>query len=288
MTKSKANAPDAAAPPAPANGGAKPPMTLQRRAQIAGLVQAQGGARVNELASHFQVSEVTIRSDLDQLEKEGQLLRDHGGAVAPSLGPGGGAGGRQLTGLLGIEQRGMLNIEAKRRIGRAAARLVSPGDTILMDAGTTVVEMARHLGGIMPLTAVTNALNVALELAAAAPEARVILLGGTLSREACSTLGPQAEDALGELVVQKLFLGTQAFDQEHGLTDTTPEIAQSKRAMIRAARQVILLADASKWGQSGFIKVAPLQAAQVFIVDEAFNAEAREAVERLGIELRVV
>ena len=156
-----------------------------------------------------------------------------------------------------------------------------------MDAGTTVVEMSAHLAGIIPLTVVTNALNVALTIGAAT-EAQVIFLGGTLSREASSTVGPLAEQTLANLAVQKVFLGTQALDLESGLTDTTLEIAQVKRAMITAAKQVFLLADSSKWDQTGFIKVAQLQEIDALISDEKFPANARMAVERLGIRLILV
>lgn len=254
------------------------PMVLQRRAQIAELVKEAGSARVDELSQRFQVSEVTIRNDLEKLEKQGLLMRDRGGALPAAHAT------RELTSLPAVEQRAHLQIAEKRRIAGAAAQLVNPGDTILMDAGTTVVEMVPHLAGITPLTVVTNALNVALELSAKT-EAHVILLGGNLSRESSSTLGSLAEQTLGELRVQTAFLGTQAFDLEHGLTDTTLEIAQVKRAMIRAARRVILLTDSSKLGQSGFIKVAPLTAFQTIITDPALPPEARLELERLGIEV---
>jgi len=256
------------------------PMILHRRAQIADLVRQSGAVRVADLAERFQVSEVTIRGDLVQLEKQGQLIRDRGGAIPLNS-------TREITTLLAVEQRAHLQIAEKQRIARAAAQLVSPGDTILMDAGTTVVEMAPHLAGISPLTVVTNALNVALEVAAKT-EARVILLGGTFSRESSSTLGSLAEHTLGELLVQKAFLGTQAFDLEHGFTDTTLEIAQVKRAMIRAARRVILLTDSSKLGHSGFIKVAPLTAVQTLISDTGLPAEIHTALERQGVEVVLV
>jgi DeoR family transcriptional regulator of aga operon len=255
-------------------------MILQRRAQIAELVRQSGAVRVAELAERFQVSEVTIRNDLVQLEKQGQIIRDRGGALPLDH-------ARELTSLLAVEQRSQLQIAEKQRIARAAAQLVSPGDTILMDAGTTVVEMAPHLAGITPLTVVTNALNVALAVAART-DAQVILLGGNLSRESSSTLGSIAEHTLAELLVQKAFLGTQAFDLEHGFTDTTLEIAQIKRAMIKAARRVILLTDSSKLGQSGFIKVAPLTAVQTLITDTSLPDEARAALEGLGVEVVLV
>lgn len=255
------------------------PMIAQRRSQIADLVRGAGSARVDELAERFQVSEVTIRGDLVQLEKQGLLVRDRGGALAPSP-------SRELTSLLAVEQRSHLQIAEKQRIARAAAQLVSPGDTILMDAGTTVVEMTPFLAPITPLTVVTNALNVALEISNKT-SAHVILLGGNLSRESSSTLGSLAEHTLDELRVQKAFLGTQAFDLEHGFTDTTLEIAQVKRAMMRAARRVILLTDSSKLGKSGFIKVAPVTAVQTIICDEGLPDEARAALAKLGVEVIV-
>jgi DeoR family transcriptional regulator of aga operon len=254
-------------------------MINQRRARIAELVRERGSMRVSELAEHFEISEVTIRNDLVQLEKDGQLVRDRGGAVTRDP-------GRHITSLLAVEQRGHLHTEEKRRVARAAARLVNPGDTIIMDAGTTVVEMAPYLTGITPLTVVTNALNVALEVAAKT-DARVLLLGGTFSREASSTVGSLAEQMLDGLRVEKAFLGTQAFDLEHGLTDTTPEIAEVKRAMIRAARRVILLTDSSKLDRSGFIKVAPLTAVHTLISDEGLPVAAREAITGLGIEVLI-
>lgn len=252
-------------------------MVLQRRAQIVDLTKKQGAVRVADLAELFQVSEVTIRNDLVQLEKEGVLTRDRGGAV--NVGS-----TRDVRSLLAVEQRAHIQTDEKQRIAKAAAQLVEPGDTIVMDAGTTVVEMAPYLANVGSLTVVTNALNVALEMAAQTT-ARIILLGGTFSRESTSTLGSLAEQTLGELLVQKAFLGTQAFDLDHGFTDTTLEIAQVKRAMIRSARRVVLLTDSSKLGRSGFIKVAPLSAVQTLITDNALPTEAKHAIERMGVEV---
>jgi DeoR/GlpR family transcriptional regulator of sugar metabolism len=257
-------------------------MTRHRRIRIADLMREKGVARVAELAEQFGVSEVTIRNDLIQLEKEGHLIRDRGGAILPETPDEG-----QVSSLLAFEQRAGLMLEEKRRIGQAAAALVEPGDTIIIDAGTTAVEMVRHLAGISPLTVVTNAFNVAIELGMYT-ETQVIMLGGTLNRTAASVLGPMTERGLDDLIVQKVFLGTQALSEENGLTDTTMEIAQVKRAMMRAARQVILLTDSSKWNHSGFIKVAPLSAMHMIISDSGLSAEAREAVERAGAELLLV
>jgi len=252
-------------------------MTQHRRRQILTLVKAEGSAQVTALAKTFGVSAVTIRNDLAQLEKSGELLRDRGGAITSPA-------SRQVKHLLGLNERAALNLPAKERIGKAAAQLVQAGDTIIMDAGTTVVEMAAHLSAISPLTIVTNALNVALT-AGSTTTAQLILLGGMLSREASSTVGPLTEQTLATLAVQKVFLGTQALDLDSGLTDTTLEIAQVKRAMIKAAKQVILLVDSSKWDRTGFIKVAGLEEIDVLVSDNDLPAEARTAIEALGIQV---
>lgn len=262
--------------PAPA----KAPMTRHRRNRILDLVKSDGAAQVTDLARKFGVSTVTIRNDLAELQESGALLRDRGGAIAPPA-------PRQINHLPRLLERSTLNLAAKQRIGRAAARLVQPGDTIIMDAGTTVVEMSSHLADVSPLTVVTNALNVALTIGSST-DAQVIFLGGTLSREASSTVGPLAEQTLANLAVQKVFLGTQALDWASGLTDTTLEIAQVKRAMIKAAKQIYLLADSSKWNQTGFIKVASLERIDTLITDGNLPRAARAAIKKLGIELLVV
>jgi DeoR family transcriptional regulator, aga operon transcriptional repressor len=250
------------------------PLMLDRRSRIAALVRQRSSVRVQELAELFQVSPVTIRTDLVQLEKNGLLVRDRGGAVATA----------QRSALVAFETRTSLHLAEKRQIGRAAAGLVDPGDTILLDAGTTVVEMVPHLPQTGPLTVVTNALNVGLALQAL-PNARVMLLGGSINYATFGTLGPMAEHDLEGLVVEKLFLAAETIDITAGVTDSTIEIAQLKRAMVRAARQIILLADSSKWGRTGFIKVASLSAVHTFITDAGFGAADRLALERLGIRV---
>jgi DeoR family transcriptional regulator of aga operon len=238
-------------------------------------VQREGHQRVTDLAARFAVSAVTIRSDLAILEQEGRLVRDHGGATALQT------GNTLVTSLLRVDERAALHLEQKRRIGRAAAARVSPGDTVLLDAGTTSVEIARQLARVEPLTLVTNALNVALELGGA-PAQRLILLGGVFHRESSSTVGPIAVQSLAG---QTLFLGTQAFDAAHGLTDSTMEIAEVKRAMIRCARQVVLVTDSSKWGRTSLTRVAALEEIDALITDDALPAEARALCATLGIEL---
>lgn len=255
-------------------------MTNERRAAILDAVRRGGAVRVADLVRLFDVSAVTIRNDLAELEKENLLVRDHGGATPVGS-------GRTVTSLLAVEERAGLQMDQKQKIARAAATLVQPGETLLIDAGTTAVEILHFLGSVPSLTVVTNAVNVALA-AANLTSADVIFLGGAFNRESSSNLGPMAERALGEFLVDRLFLGTQAADLEHGLTDTTLEIAQIKRAMIHSAREVVLLADSSKWNTTGSIKVAPLTDAHLVITDSGMPATLQKQIRRRGIALTVV
>lgn len=229
--------------------------------------------RTDELARAFGVSPVTIRSDLDLLAKEGVLVRDRGGAVVNT--------NAALT--TAFNQRAELNLGEKQRIGHRAAQLVGPGDTVILDAGTTTMEMSKVLTDVIPLTVVTNALNVAMQMGSVR-DVNVILIGGSLNRDTISNIGPTASQHLHDLVVQKAFIGTHAFDED-GLTDPSIEVAQVKRAMIQAARQVILLADSSKWRKPGFAKVARLSSVSTIVSDTGLPEEARAAIQRLGIEL---
>jgi DeoR/GlpR family transcriptional regulator of sugar metabolism len=255
----------------------KPLLTVERRERISALVQQRGVVRVSELSDLFDVSGVTIRSDLDAMASEGRLQRNRGGAVAVSS--------PSLT--VAFEQRAGVNLEAKRRIGRAAADLVRPHDRIILDSGTTVMEMAKCLYNHGPITVVTNALNVATQVGVGL-DVDVVVAGGSLHRGNICTLGPQAERALADVVVNKAFLGTYALDLDVGLTDLSIELASVKQAMTRAARQVILLADSSKWGTVGFAKVLPLSGVHICVSDTNLPLPARAAMERLGIEVLLV
>lgn len=248
----------------------------ERRARIGEILMQQGTVRVTELSELFGVSEVTVRADLDQMAAEGRLLRDRGGAVLLSSYP------RLLT---AFEQRASICAEEKRRIGYAAARLVSPNDTIILDAGTTLMEMAKNLK-VAPLTVVTNALNVATQVGSV-PDVNVIVVGGALNQETISTLGTQAERNLNDVIVQKAFLGTHALELEAGVTEISIDAAQLKQAMIRAARQVILLADSSKWGRVAFARVLPLSGVHTIVTDSNSPQETRAAIEELGVTLIV-
>jgi DeoR family transcriptional regulator of aga operon len=251
-----------------------PQLSVERRRRIVELAVAEGSVRVGALSQRFGVSEVTIRADLRALAADGALLRTRGGAIAQT---------ETLSTAFGL--RAHYNHAQKQLIGRAAAALVRPGDTILLDAGTTAMEMAKNLPPTLsPLTVVTNALNVAMHIGSM-PGAKVILAGGSLNAETISTLGMLAERDLSDLMVDKLFLGAHSLDALMGVADLSVEIARVKSAMIRASREVILLADSSKWGRSAVARVAPLSAIHTWITDKGLSEEVRSAVAKFDIRL---
>ncbi|HEY2123792.1 MAG TPA: DeoR/GlpR family DNA-binding transcription regulator [Chthoniobacterales bacterium] len=249
-------------------------LTGERRRRIGEILALRGRVTVNELSKLFGVTSVTIRSDLDTMAAEGLLIRDRGGAIAHT----------STTVAVAFEKRAAQNREQKRLIGRLASTLVNERETIIMDAGSTVMEMAHSLPPDISCTIVTTALNVAARVGAL-QNVNVLIAGGSLSRETISTVGAIAERDLENLVVDKLFLSTQAFDAEHGLTDDSFDVARVKSAMIRSARHVILLADSSKWGSSAFAKIAPLGEIDVLITDAGLSQESQKIIQRFGVEI---
>jgi DeoR/GlpR family transcriptional regulator of sugar metabolism len=250
------------------------PLTGERRRRIGEILALRGRVTVNELSKLFGVTSVTIRSDLDTMAADGLLIRDRGGAIAHT----------STTVAVAFEKRASQNREQKRFIGRLASTLVNERETIIMDAGSTVMEMAHSLPPDISCTIVTTALNVAARVGAF-QNVNVLIAGGSLSRETISTVGAIAERDLENLVVDKLFLSTQAFDAEHGLTDDSFDVARVKSAMIRSARHVILLADSSKWGNSAFAKIAPLGEIDVLITDAGLSQESQKIIQRFGVEI---
>lgn len=249
----------------------------ERHARILDLLDEVGTVRVGELSRRFGVSEVTVRTDLERLARQGLLVRFRGGAVA-----------RIQTSLSSaFADRLREGYAQKERIAAWAAGMVKSGDTLLLDAGTTVMELAKRLDGCSPLTVVTNALNTAAVLSGV-PGIHVIMAGGSVSPETVSTVGHIAERDIGDLVVDKLFLGTHSFDPELGMMDVSVEVARVKRAMIEAGRQVILLADSSKYAKRALAKVAPLSAVDLLVTDAGLGDSETAAIEALGVEVVLV
>ena len=231
-------------------------------------------ATVEQLSDMLGVSSMTIRRDLDWLDERGQLKRVHGGAVgvdvAPSWKPFG-------------ERREEFSPE-KRQIGWLAAQLVADGERIIIDSGTTTLHIARYLECRHDLVTITNSLPVAEELVRC-PGVTAILLGGLLKPRELCCVGPTVTEELARLSVDRFFLSAAGFDIERGVTDPDIREVEVKRAMIRAAREVVLVADSSKWGEVALARIEALGAIHKIVTDCGLPNDAARAIERLGVEV---
>lgn len=245
-------------------------LALERQRKILDVVRRDGGARVSVLASAFQVTEETIRRDLDKLEGKGSILRSHGGAV-PS----------------GVETPNWLreihNQEEKEAIARAVVPRIREGSRILLDASTTAQTIARELPP-MPLTVVTPSLRAA-ELLAGKPGIDILLIGGSVSSLSLSTVGSEAEEMLGRYHVDGLFMSCTALDLERGIFEASVEGAAMRRRMIQAAETRWLLVDHSKFGSRSLSLVAPLDAFQIVVTDGETPSDECDRISAQGLEV---
>jgi DeoR/GlpR family transcriptional regulator of sugar metabolism len=236
-------------------------MSSQERLQgILNLLESDGSTLVTQLAARFQVSEMTIRRDLIALERKGFLHRVHGGAVSSR--------GRSYEPPFIVRQ--MKNLDEKRRIGEAAAGLVNAGESLILDVGTTTLEMARHLMGKRNITVITPSLHIA-NLLTEQPGIRLILPGGILRKGESSLVGSLTELAFQDFFVDKLFLGVGAIDFQAGLSEFNLDDSQVKKAMLRSAKEIVVLADASKFGQVAFASIAPLKVVSRIVTDPSLD-----------------
>lgn len=247
-----------------------------RRRQIYELIREEGSARVSQLSKTFGVSEPTIRSDLEKLESQALVVRDHGGAY--------------LRGIDVLVRSQTLhhgeNAEQKRLIGRKAAELVSDYDTLILDSGSTVTELAGNLLDRRGLHIVTNALNIAL-IVGSVPSFTIHVTGGEFKAPTLSLTGEFASTLFENVFVDKLFLAAAGVSLESGLTYPGLSDLPVKRAMIQAARRVYLLADSSKIGRKSFATLGNLSAVHVLITDAGIDGSSRRGFESFGIEVLV-
>ena len=251
----------------------------ERRRLIIEQVERVGRATVEELAARFSTSPVTIRTDLEALARNAAIVRSHGGALpAPS---------RAVDTPLSIKEAH--HHAQKRRIGQAAAKLVEDGETIILDSGSTTIEIARALGQRKwsELTVITNGLHIALELGAI-PAVRVMMLGGLLRTSSHSLVGPGAEQSLAQLSADRLFLGVDGIDTEVGVTTSDPQEAALNALMIRMSREVIGVFDSSKFGQRNLSVIGPVASLHTVITDAGADDRHFLALREKGLHLILV
>ena len=266
--------------PNPANGSPKDVFARERQDHIARFVEEHGRARVADLAAQFEVSGVTIRKDLLVLESAQRLVRAHGGAIAID----------RSRPELSFDIRERLQADEKSRIGAAGADLVRDGESIVMDASTTALSVARQLkarSGWSQLTIITNGLRIAFELAGQ-PGITVLMLGGRVRWEALSVVGQLGDGLFDRINVQKAFLGAAGFTVESGMSDATDEEAQIKRSMVSAAREVIAIVDHTKWERAAFATFCSTEQIGLVLTDAAAPAGMVEELRRRSIDVRLV
>ena len=249
-------------------------LNLERQAKILELLEEHGKVEVGDLSRRLGASEVTIRKDLKELHARGLLLRAHGGAVRAET----------VSADPSLQIKAALHAEEKRRIGAAAAALVSDGESIILDSGTTTQQVARYLRDRRGLKVITNALNVAAELTGAAG-VEVILLGGILRHNSGSLVGQFAEEMLRQFSVDKLFLAVDAVDLEFGLSTPNLDESHVNQMMVRAARETVLVADSSKFGRRSLSRIVPLSEVQRIVTDRGLSESTRAGLRESGVEL---
>lgn len=252
------------------------PMLIgERRQHILSLIQKNGRVLVDELSAELGLSQITIRKDLDYLQTKDLLVRTHGGALPV-----------QALSDPTIQEKEELHHEEKVRIAKAAASMVSEGQCIILDSGTTTTEIARALSSFRHLTVITNALNIAANLAFS--DFEIIMIGGTLRKNSLSVVGPLAEDVLKEMHGDIVFLGVDGFDSEVGLT--TPNVLEARvnRAMVKAAKKVVAVCDSSKFNRRSLSLIVGTAAIDHVITDSNLPPEEIKAIQDAGIEVTIV
>lgn len=245
----------------------------RRHELLRGILREDHVVRVEDLSRQLRVSVATIRRDLDQLESLGEIRRVHGGAVAVES---------RLEEPL-FDAKTSIAAREKERIARAALRFLEPNDTIYLDGGSTVLELARLIRDRSNVTVVTNSLRAASELALRGP--RLILIGGELRRLSQTLVGPLSRLTLEDLHLDKAFMGTIGLTLEQGLTTTDPSEAYTKEFVMEHAREVILLADHTKVGKVSFTKSGKIEKVRVLVTDKRVEPKFVSQLRKKGVEV---
>lgn len=248
-------------------------LVAERLQRIVDLVNERGSMRVTELSALCDVTEETIRRDLDKLEAEGKLARTHGGAVSLA----------ETRSEVPYSEREVANSEEKRRIAEAAVKLIQPKERLLLDASSTAWYVAKQLPD-MPLTVLTNSIKVAVELSGK-DKIQVISTGGILSPGSLSYVGPLAERSLASYHVDRLFLSCKGARLDRGLSESNELQALVKRQMIEASDEIVLLADHSKFEVQAFTHVCGWERVARVVTDSGTSGETVERLSERGVDV---
>lgn len=246
-----------------------------RRQNMLDVINARGFATLAELTDTLGVSESTVRRDLEHLESHGLLRRTHGGAIREA---------DAVLGMPAFEERTGSKIAEKRAIGRAAAELVEDGDSILLDGGTTTLEIARALAG-RPVQVVTNSLPIANVLASS-KETELILIGGYVYPRTGVALGPLTVSTMGSIRVRIAFLGAGGVMPD-GVHNSNLLLVETERAMMACGQKVVFVADHSKFGRLALAKLCPLEEVRTLVTDPGLPDAFLPILEKAGVSIRL-
>jgi DeoR family transcriptional regulator, aga operon transcriptional repressor len=249
----------------------------ERRSAILDIIKKNGRAVVRELAVTIGSSEVTIRRDLDLLQKRGLLQRTHGGALPMNT---------VAESDFSLAERELKHPHEKVAIAEAAASMVQEGQTIVLGSGSTTSAIARAVRGFKNLTVITNSISVAAELASG--DVEVILTGGMLRKQSRSLIGPLAEQSLNRLRADIFFMGTDGIDTSVGLFTQNLLGAQLVRVMVEMSARTIVVCDSSKFGKESLYTVIPISKVRGVITDKHIPEAALMALQKIGVDVTLV
>ncbi len=231
--------------------------TLHRRKEIIDIVNEKGQTSVSYISERYKVSEVSIRNDLKHLEKKGLLVRTRGGALKKQL----------STFDYNLNQRLNTNLSEKQRIGLKATEFIQNGNTIVMDSGSTTIELAKNLKIFKGLKIITNSLPIA-DIVADFNDIEVVIIGGILRKEMRSLVGPVAESNLLNYNCDVAFIGADGICHDYGITTPVLYEAALSRTMIKIAKKIIVVSDSSKFGKRSFAKITDIASIDIIITDK--------------------
>jgi DeoR family transcriptional regulator of aga operon len=248
--------------------------TLERRVKILEILADKGQVKVTDLNKLYNVSEVTIRNDLDKLEEKGLLIRTRGGGIKAQK--------VRIDYQLNKESTHHLN--EKKLIGKKAVEFIKENDTILLDSGTTTLEIARNLAEMKNLTIITNALNIASQFIYN-DNIKVIMIGGNLKNSTLSFIGPIAANDLKNLYCDKVFIGVNGIDSKYGISATDIDDAYLNKIMMDISKEVIVVTDSSKFLNRSFSKIASITSIDILITDSNIPSEEARNLNNSGIKV---
>lgn len=246
---------------------------IERQEKILQYINKKKKAHIKELSDVFDVSKVTIRRDLDELADKGLIIKTHGGVMSIM---------NKFSYEIPYSSKSEINNEAKKKIGIAAAKLVDDGDIVIIDSGSTTLEVARNIKS-QNITVLTNDIKISMEIAQI-HNAKLIVAGGVLNESVYTLTGSQTVDTFKKVHVNKTFLGCDAFDLTYGITNRTMQEVEVKKSMIDAAEEVIVVTDSSKLNKKVFCFLCEISEIDKLIIDQ-IDESLKKELEEKGVEV---